>query len=144
MAVLSGTATIRFGVADTVEDLDMNTYGSGKEPGGIEIEARAGDVFVIPSGVAHKTFRTSPSASFKLLTDGDGHGIAAEEVSNHLKSISLSGFTMIGAYPRSNAGWDFQTGSEDDGHHNKVRPVPKPDSDPVLGHAPVGLCGQWE
>jgi uncharacterized protein YjlB len=52
MAVLSGEATIRFGVADTDNDLDRNTYGDGKEDGGVELHAKAGDVFIIPAGGA--------------------------------------------------------------------------------------------
>ena len=75
MAVLSGTATIRFGVADTSEDLDANTYGQAWEDGGIELTAKAGDVFVIPAGIAHKTYNTKPEAKFQLLTPGTGHGI---------------------------------------------------------------------
>ncbi|KAJ4210972.1 hypothetical protein NW759_013003 [Fusarium solani] len=46
MAVLSGHATIRFGVADTSEDMHDNTYGSAREEGGIELKAEAGDIFL--------------------------------------------------------------------------------------------------
>ena len=50
MAVLSGTATIRFGAADTSADLQENTYGDAFEKSGVEVTAEAGDVFVIPAG----------------------------------------------------------------------------------------------
>lgn len=87
MAVLSGTARIRFGVADTLEDLDQNTYGSAWENGGIEVAAEAGDVLIIPAGVAHKTYDTKPEAEFKLLTPGTGHGIEAEDPKEALAGI---------------------------------------------------------
>jgi len=143
MAVLSGSATIRFGVADTVPDLEESTHGKGKEDGGIELQAQAGDVFVLPAGTAHKTFDTSPSAEFKLLTPGDGHKVAAEDVRGALDTIQLSGFTMIGAYPRGGGFWDFAKGGESAGEYQKVWDVPKPENDPVLGKAEDGLCGLW-
>lgn len=68
MVVLTGTATIRFGVADISDDAS----GTSKEEGGIYLEASAGDVFVLPAGTAHKTFDTLPEAPLKLLTPGDG------------------------------------------------------------------------
>ena len=144
MAVLSGSATIRFGVADTVSDLEESTHGSGKEEGGIELQARAGDVFVLPAGTAHKTFDTSPADEFKLLTPGDGHHVAAEDVRSALANIKLSGFTMIGAYPKNGGAWDFAKGGENDGEYQKVWTVPKPEKDPVLGKAEEGLFGLWQ
>ncbi|OAP59704.1 hypothetical protein AYL99_07002 [Fonsecaea erecta] len=143
MAVLSGTATIRFGVADTVPDLDESTQGSGKEDGGIELQAHVGDVFIIPAGVAHKTFNTEPSAEFKLLTPGDGHHIAAKDVRRALEELPLSGFTMIGAYPEGGA-WDFAKGGESTGNYEAVWAVSTPEKDPVLAKAEEGLCGQWK
>jgi uncharacterized protein YjlB len=142
MAVLSGTATIRFGVADTVEDLNESTHGNGKEDGGVELHAEAGDVFVIPAGVAHKTFDTHDS-TFKLLTPGGGHIAYAEEEGAALAAIELSGFTMIGAYPAGGV-WDFAKGGDDVGAFEKVWSVHKPDKDPVLGEAPEGLCALWK
>ncbi|KIW35674.1 uncharacterized protein PV07_02359 [Cladophialophora immunda] len=143
MAVLSGTATIRFGVADTDPDLNGGAHGSGREDGGIELQARAGDVFVIPAGVAHKTFNTEPSAEFKLLTPGDGHHIAAKDVRSALGELQLSGFTMIGAYPEGGA-WDFAKGGESAGNYEAVWTVATPEKDPVLAKAEEGLCGQWK
>ncbi|KAK4947684.1 hypothetical protein LTR10_013630 [Elasticomyces elasticus] len=143
MAVLTGSAKIRFGVADTSSDLEESTHGSGKEDGGVEVHANAGDVFILPAGTAHKTFDTSPSAEFKLLTPGDGHNVAAEDVRDALANIELSGFTMIGAYPKDGGSWDFAKGGENTGEYEKVWSVAKPDHDPVLGTADEGLCGQW-
>ncbi len=143
MAVLSGTATIRFGVADTVDNLEESTYGKGRENGGIELEARAGDVFVIPAGVAHKTFSTLPRDEFKLLTPGDGHHIAATDVRSALEDLELSGFTMIGAYPVGGQ-WDFAKGGENNGDYEQVWKVAKPECDPVLGKDEKGLVGHWD
>ncbi|KAI1626163.1 hypothetical protein EDD37DRAFT_333169 [Exophiala viscosa] len=143
MAVLTGSAKIRFGVADTSSDLDESTYGSGKEDGGVVVDANAGDVFILPAGTAHKTFNTSPSAEFKLLTPGDGHNVAADDVRDALANVELTGFTMIGAYPRDGGSWDFAKGGENAGDYEKVWSVAKPDHDPVLGIAEEGLCGQW-
>ena len=142
MAVLTGTATIRFGVADTVDDLEESTHGAGREEGGVEIQAQAGDVFVIPAGVAHKTHDTSP-AEFKLLTPGDGHHVPAEEMRHALANIELDGFTMLGAYPLNGNGWDFAEGGQDVGNYGEVWSIAKPEKDPVLGKAAEGLCGVW-
>ncbi|KAE8360292.1 hypothetical protein BDV27DRAFT_167946 [Aspergillus caelatus] len=137
MAVLSGTASIRFGVADTSPDMEENTHGSAWEEGGVLLEAEAGDVFIIPAGVAHKTHNTKPEAEFALLSPGTGHGIRAED-KNALSEIKLDGFTMMGAY--SGGDWDFvATG----GDFEKVWSVPKPKYDPVFGDSERGLCKTW-
>ncbi|KIW72113.1 hypothetical protein PV04_00333 [Phialophora macrospora] len=143
MAVLSGTATIRFGVADTSPDLDENTHGPAREEGGIEIEAKAGDVFLLPAGTAHKTYNTKPEAEFTLLSPGDGHGIGADDARAALANVKLSGFTMLGAYPEDGSAWDSKRGGEDVGSYEKIWSVGKPHKDPVLGSSPEGLCGQW-
>lgn len=139
MAVLSGTATIRFGVADTSSDMEENTYGSAWEQGGVTLEAEPGDVFIIPAGVAHKTHNTRPKAEFALMSPGDGHGIEAEDPKKALSEIELDGFTMMGAY---NGGeWDFvATG----GNFEQVWAVPKPKLDPVFGSQEQGLCRTWQ
>lgn len=141
MAVLSGTATIRFGVADTDPDLERSTHGDAKEDGGVEIHAQAGDVFILPAGTAHKTHDTTP-AEFALLTPGNGRGIDADNPLEALEKIKLDGFTMLGAYPHG-AHWDYATGGEDAGHYDKVWNVPKPEHDPVLGQDEMGLVGLW-
>lgn len=142
MAVLSGTATIRFGVADTSLDMDENTYGSAREEGGIEIEARAGDVFLLPAGTAHKTYNTKPDADFTLLTPGDGHHIDAKDARAALDAIEISGFTMLGAYPANGGFWDSMKGGEIE-EHEKVWAVEAPEKDPVLGKLEQGICGLW-
>ncbi|KAK5137771.1 hypothetical protein LTR08_007343 [Meristemomyces frigidus] len=144
MAVLTGRATIRFGVADTSDDLERSTHGDGHEQGGVEVQANAGDVFLIPAGVSHKTYDTRPVAEFALLTPGDGHHIAAADgdVRAVLAATELSGFTMVGAYPRGSV-WDSCTGGEHAQKLRVVHAVPKPERDPVLGTAREGLCGLW-
>jgi uncharacterized protein YjlB len=144
MAVLSGTATIRFGVADTSEDLGESTYGGAKEKGGVELNAMAGDVFVIPAGVAHKTYNTSPGAPFALLTPGEGRGIQASNVGESLAGIKLSGFTMMGAYPKNCGTWDFALRGENVGDFKTSWSVAKPEKDPLLGDAAEGVCGVWK
>lgn len=141
MAVLSGTATIRFGVADTDPDLERSTHGNAKEDGGVEIHAQAGDVFVLPAGLAHKTHDTTP-AEFALLTPGNGQGIDAEDPVVALEKIKLDGFTMLGAYPEGTS-WDSATGGEDVGRYDDVWNVPRPELDPVLGRDDMGLVGLW-
>ncbi|KAK5110833.1 hypothetical protein LTR62_005544 [Meristemomyces frigidus] len=144
MAVLTGHATIRFGVADTSDDLEASTNGSSHEDGGVEVEARAGDVFLIPAGVSHKTHHTLPAADFKLLTPGDGHHIDAENPRQALSEIELDGFTMLGAYPAGSA-WDSCSGGEHAGklERESVWSVPKPQLDPVLGDAEEGTRRLW-
>jgi len=143
MAILSGTATIRFGVADTTPDMEENTNGSGREEGGIEIEAHAGDVFLLPAGMAHKTYNTKPQAEVTILTPGDGHHIASPDAREALDNVKLSGFTMIGAYPEKGAAWDSLKGGEDVTDFEKTWAVEKPEADPVLGKSADGLCGLW-
>lgn len=142
MVVLTGHATIRFGVADTTEDMNENTYGRGREEGGVELEAQAGDVFVIPAGVAHKTYNAKPDAEFRLLTPGGGHGLP-DDAKSTLDGIELSGFTMMGSYPKDGGDWDFAVGGEGAATYAKVWAVPPPKLDPVLGSSAEGLCKLW-
>ncbi|KAI6776509.1 hypothetical protein HG530_000454 [Fusarium avenaceum] len=134
MAVLSGTATIRFGVGDTSEDLQDNTYGSAWEDGGVVLEAEAGDVFVIPAGVAHKTHKAKPAAEFKLMSPGVGHGIESDDPRKALSELELSGYCMMGAY--NGGDWDFVKSG---GDYEKSWRVPKPKFDPVFGASGEGL-----
>ena len=143
MTVLTGSATIRFGVADTSSDLEESTHGEGQESGGVELRANAGDVFILPAGTAHKTFDTTPG-EFALLTPGDGHGIKAEDETEALKQIKLSGFTMMGSYPRNGGDWDFAKGGENEGEYEKVWGVPMPEHDPVMGDAEEGILKSWQ
>lgn len=145
MAVLTGRATIRFGAADTSEDLEKSTHGGAFEDGGVELDAQAGDFFLIPAGVAHKTYNTSPAAAFSLLTPGEGRGIQAENQREALEKVELSGFTMMGAYPKDGGDWDFAVGVEDSGgDFERSWKVATPERDPMLGASVDGVCGQWK
>lgn len=144
MAVLSGTATIRFGVADTSDDLAESTSGGAVEDGGLEINAQAGDAFIIPAGVSHKTYNTSPGAPFALLTPGRGRGIQADNVGEALGAVELTGFTMMGSYPMNCGTWDFSVGGEDVGSFERSWSVAKPERAPTRGDAGDGLCGYWK
>ena len=142
MAVVSGFATIRFGVADTKADAESNNRGDRKEPAGVELQANAGEVFRIPAGVSHKTCEPKPDSTFKLLTPDGGHGIAGTDARGVLASVSLTGFTMLGAYPR-NSVWGFSEGGNYFGEFEKVWSVPKPSCDPTMGLDSEGMCGLW-
>lgn len=151
MAVLTGTATIRFGAADLVDENGEES----SEDGGVFVEACAGDVFILPAGTAHKTFNCEPSAEFALLTPGDGHGIAtatprtqnidntsAHTTADILQQVELSGFTMLGAYP-VDSHWDFRVGGEEHSDFESVWRVEMPPEDPVCGESVDGLRGLW-
>ena len=142
MVVLTGTATIRFGVADIDPDLEKNTWGNAREDGGVEIEAHAGDAFIVPAGVSHKTHNTSPPEPFALLTPGldqkeDKHGALA--------GIELKGFTMLGSYPLKGGGEldSIKGGNIDKEVLRRVWNIPKPEMDPLLGSSDQGLVGLW-
>jgi uncharacterized protein YjlB len=134
MVVLTGTARIRFGVADVS---DHASPERSSEEGGVEIEARAGDVFILPAGIAHKTYETAPVAELKLLTPGDGHAVEVEG----LEGVELTGFTMMGSYPDGSE-WTFNVGGDSE-DYQQVWDVPKPEKDPVLGDESEGLCTLW-
>lgn len=146
MAVISGEgATIRFGVADTSNDEQENTYGPAHEDGGIELSASAGDVFILPAGVAHKTYRPKPDApnlDFKVLPNA--HEAEPEEARKFFEGIKVKGdFMMMGAYPRGNK-WDFAVGGDHEGRYEQVWNTPKPALDPVLGDSLEGIVGLWK
>lgn len=147
MAVISGEgATIRFGAADTKDDLEENTHGDGYEKdGALYVQAGMGDVFVIPAGVAHKTYDPRPrSGELKQLAPGDGHLTAdPEEARKALAGVDLNGdFMMIGAYPLGYS-WDWSAGGAHEGRYEEVWSTPKPEKDPVLGTSQEGLVGLW-
>ena len=149
MTVLSGEgATIRFGVADTSEDEEEHTHGRGHEDGAIWVEAKKGDVFILPAGVAHKTYDPKPSVrEFKFLQCKDNEGRVIRDVDKARKffdDIQVEEFfMMMGSYPQGNE-WDFAVGGEHKGREQVVWTVPKPVKDPVLGTSKKGLCGLWE
>lgn len=147
MIVLSGSATIRFGVADTDQDLEKNTHGTAREDGGVFVEAQPGDAFIIPAGVAHKVYDVPPGndvTTHKFLTPGGGRSIQAEDPHGALRDVQskLKGFTMFGGYTIGGV-WDANEGGEHEGVFEKVWAVPKPARDPFLGDSQEGLVGQW-
>lgn len=144
MAVLSGTATIKFGAADT--EAAVSDVGPECIEDVLELQAQAGDVFVIPAGVAHKTYRTFPEAPLEVLSPGDGHHDVAQAVEDLYTSTTseLEGFTMLGAYPKGHGTWDFATGGEHRGDFEQVWSTSIPRFDPILGKAEEGLHGLWQ
>lgn len=74
LGIYRGSARVRFGVSDN-EAIE----GSGA----VELDVSAGDVIVIPAGVAHR-----------CVEDRDG-------------------FTMVGAYPKGAKQWDMNYGGEE-------------------------------
>lgn len=143
MVVLSGSAKILFGVAD-LEGQEGSSGPDGiQEEGGILLDARVGDVFVLPAGLAHKTHHPSPAAELLRLSPGDGHDVSDEEMGAAMEKIELSGFTMIGAYPKDGNDWDFAVGGDSEGGYESVWAVPNPEYDPVLGDSDEGICGLW-
>ncbi|KAH7406678.1 hypothetical protein DE146DRAFT_399758 [Phaeosphaeria sp. MPI-PUGE-AT-0046c] len=157
MVVISGgSATIRFGVADAL-DWEAGKYGVGErgggEEGGVEIEAGLGDVFIIPAGVSHKTFKSNPPTEELVFHQPDDikQGQAAQrldEVSEErhrsfFEKVPVEGeFMMMGAYPRGGV-WDFAIGGEHKGKERKVWDVPIPEKDPVFGEGEEGVRGLW-
>jgi uncharacterized protein YjlB len=149
MTVIAGEgATIRFGVADTSEDEETHTHGDGHEDGGVWVEAKKGDVFILPAGVAHKTYDPRPYAPeliFSQCKDEQGNVIRdPQKARKFFEGIELGEhFMMMGSYPREND-WDFAVGGEHKGRERVVWGVPKPARDPVLGMNREGLVGLWE
>lgn len=74
-------------------------------PGGDTVEVEAGDLVVIPAGVGH------------------------------CRESSGGGFTVVGAYPRGQEGYDLRTGEEGDRPEvlENIRNVPLPEADPLFG-----------
>ncbi|EMD88403.1 hypothetical protein COCC4DRAFT_149809 [Bipolaris maydis ATCC 48331] len=155
MTVISGAgAIIRFGVADA-PDWQPGMYAPGErgenaEPGGLDIEASIGDVFIIPAGVAHKTFAPRPASSnLAFHQPKDIASGAPAEVTDEVErerrtffdQVAIKGeFMMMGAYPYGNV-WDFKIGGERG--REQVWGVPLPELDPILGGSDEGLVGLW-
>ncbi|OAL04677.1 hypothetical protein IQ06DRAFT_290717 [Phaeosphaeriaceae sp. SRC1lsM3a] len=157
VVVSGGSATIRFGVADA-PDWAAGKYGIGEraggEDGGVEIEAGLGDVFIIPAGVSHKTFRTDPPTeelAFHQPEDiKQGHAAQSLDEESEMRhrsffeKVPVQGeFMMMGAYPRGGV-WDFAVGGEHEGKEREVWDVRMPERDPVLGEGEEGIRGMWK
>ncbi|KAF2848578.1 hypothetical protein T440DRAFT_358972, partial [Plenodomus tracheiphilus IPT5] len=157
MVVIAGdSATIRFGVADdpawSTGKLGIGERGAGEE-GGVDVVAGLGDVFLIPAGVAHKTFDTRLGAGGNraFYQPEDIEAGRAGEVSEEMErrhreffgGVEVGGgFMMMGAYPYGGV-WDFKVGGEHGGREDEVWGVPRPGKDPVLGDSSEGLLGLW-
>ena len=147
MIVLSGSARVRFGVADVLgegQDIGDAASDDGQEVGGITLEANVGDVFVLPAGLAHKSYDPNATEPLGRLTPCDPHNVDDEVMRNVMPEIEVSGFTMLGSYPRNGCDWDFAIGGENEEDYERVWSVVKPEKDPVLGKADEGICGQWK
>lgn len=133
MVVVSGPGTIRWGAADLDNDAEKHTYGDAYEQDCLQFDVDVGDVFVIPAGVAHKSFDVrSKDLDVVGLTGGSGHWVEAQDPRRAVGELRLSGFMMMGAYPKGN-GWSWGTGGDDLGDFEGVWNLPNPEADPVVG-----------
>ncbi|RAL09280.1 cupin domain-containing protein, partial [Aspergillus homomorphus CBS 101889] len=147
MVVLSGPGTIRWGVSDldpymqehARDELDPKEKGNG----GFEMQVQVGDCFVIPAGVAHKSFDdAAASLEPTCLTGGGAHRIEAEDPRGFVAALQVEGFTMMGAYPRGFT-WGWAEGGEHVGDFESVWGVENPQLDPVCG-GKGGIGAFWE
>lgn len=155
MTVLSGQgATLRFGVADLPspegddDDDDAHTHGGAHEHGAVYVEAQRGDVFILPAGVAHKTFDPRPEPkepAFFQCKDEEGRVVRDEgRARAFFEGVEVGeAFQMMGSYPVGGE-WDFAVGGEHEGREGEVWSVPVPERDPVLGLDERGLVGLWK
>jgi uncharacterized protein YjlB len=97
LGVAEGNATLRLG-----------------GPSGAEVKVQAGDVVVIPAGMAHQ----------RMLASTD--------------------FMVVGAYPPGEENWDTLRGQPDDRPRadQNIAKLPLPESDPVLGKTGA-LVKRW-
>ncbi|PLB47661.1 hypothetical protein P170DRAFT_409879 [Aspergillus steynii IBT 23096] len=142
MVVLSGPGRIRWGTADLDENPHNHTYGKGSENGALYVDVNAGDLFVIPAGVTHKSFDVNAKIPDPTcLTGGGAHRIEAEDPRTFVGELQVSGFTMMGAYPRGTS-WGWAEGGAHVGRYESVWSVRNEDLDPVLGEK-GGINDYW-
>ncbi|CAG9988844.1 unnamed protein product [Clonostachys byssicola] len=142
MIVLSGPGIIRWGSADLSDDPEEHTYGDAYEKSGVEVEVEPGDVFVIPAGVAHKSYNPQAEGeAFGVLT-GSARGIESFKPREKVAELPLHGFMMMGAYPVGNS-WNWGEGGDDIGNYHKIWNIPNPKFDPLVG-ANGGIHKYWK
>ncbi|KAL5041931.1 hypothetical protein BDW71DRAFT_201003 [Aspergillus fruticulosus] len=149
MVVLSGPGTIRWGVADLGDPANWkeHTYGDAQETGGLLTEAEAGDVFLVPAGVAHKSFDVgSAQPDAEVLTGKTAHAIDSSDPRERVIEVErqgrLTGFVMMGAYPRG-VEWTWGAGGDHVGRFEEVWNVPMPEWDPIAGKGDGGVHRYW-
>lgn len=106
------------------------------------MQANAGDVFILPAGLAHKTHNTKPKTEFKLVTLGIGQDMGAEEPRKAMAELELDKYVMMGSSPAGGQ-WSFSVVGEDFGSYEKVWKITLPPRDPVMGNSEAGLYGLW-
>lgn len=104
----------------------------------LEIHARAGDVFILPAGVSHKTFDTVPSMASKMLSPGNGHGLVAAAAA---ASSPLQG--QGGNVGNSDSSDSDSTSSSS--HHDPRQSLANLEVDgfTMIGAYPLG-SGEWD
>ncbi|RAH48954.1 cupin domain-containing protein [Aspergillus brunneoviolaceus CBS 621.78] len=140
MVVLSGPGRIRWGTADLADDPAKHTYGvagTDFEEGSVFVDVEAGDLFVIPAGVAHKSYDVATANEEPVAWTGSGAQRieAADErafVGELQATGKVKGFTMMGAYP-GEATWSWAEGGEHVGRFEEVWGVENAVLDPVFG-----------
>ncbi|KAJ5107838.1 hypothetical protein N7456_004513 [Penicillium angulare] len=143
MVVMSGPGRIRWGTADFGDDPERHTYGTASEDGALYTDVEVGDVFVIPAGVTHKSYDfNAPNPDPIQLAGAGGHAIHSDDPAKFVKEVKISGFTMMGVYPRGMT-WGWSEGGDHDGKYESVWNVPNPRLDPVLG-GDGGINKSWK
>lgn len=112
-----------------------HTYGiagNDYEDGSLFVEVNAGDLFVIPAGVTHKSFDpTAPNPDPQCLIGGGPQSIESDDPRRFVGELKVSGFTMMGAYPRGMS-WGWAEGGEHIGRYESVWHVRDAELDPVF------------
>ncbi|KAL4760669.1 cupin domain-containing protein [Aspergillus foveolatus] len=149
MVVLSGRGRIRWGEADFGDPANWrkHTFGEAHETGGVETEVEAGDIFLVPAGVAHKSFDTdSEQPDAVVLTGETAHAIDSDDPKEKVIELErqgkLTGFVMMGAYPRG-VEWTWAVGGDHVGRFEEVWNLPTPEWDPVVGKGEGGIHRFW-
>ncbi|ORY61369.1 uncharacterized protein BCR38DRAFT_439984 [Pseudomassariella vexata] len=115
-----------YGIFQGASELVFGEGGADESGKGIRCHVRAGDVVVVPAGVAHASVATEEEGGTQNES-GDGH----------------KPYKYIGVYPEGAPHWRSELGnrmlsSEDEDLTNEVASVAAPSADPVYGpHGPL-------